>query len=331
MARLSHASGGRAVILGDIEGIIGVDDWRQIFPGAPGYAAACRAYAADVNACARGLLAGGADEVLLVDTHAAGTNLDTEEIPHCRAFRAPNMMGRVAAAFDEGIDALVLLGFHAAAGTGDGFVPHSFAPATRSWIDGQLAGEPAFYALMAAARAVPTVLITGDAQTIEQVRPFAPLARAVQTKESGSPWAATSFDPDKTRLAIERTAAGAYRSRRDRAVELPPPTLTLTVEAQTDVGAELIQTIPGMTDAEGRSATFTGAWPDVWRAFVTANSLATLAAAAAGSWFFGPIENSLVEGLANAAGERAVAARNNYFAAQFSPPWGPACPPHLIL
>lgn len=71
---------GRALILADIEGIVGVDDWRDILGTGEGYAAACRDYARDVNAAVRGLRAGGAAEVLVVDTHAAGTNLTPEAL-----------------------------------------------------------------------------------------------------------------------------------------------------------------------------------------------------------------------------------------------------------
>src|SRR5262249_38175485 len=157
---------------------------------------------ADVNAAVRGLRRGGATDVLLVDTHAAGTNLARQELIGCRPIDGPSMLGRIEAAFVEGVDALVLLGFHAAPGTADRFVPHSFAPATRSWIDGDLAGEPAFYALMAGARGVPTILITGDAQTIAQLTPFAPNAHAVQTKTSRSPWSSSSEESSAARAAI---------------------------------------------------------------------------------------------------------------------------------
>lgn len=321
---------GKVLILGDIEGVTGVDDWRQIFSSHTGYGAACREYAADVNAVVRGLRAGGAAEVLLVDTHAAGTNLAGQELIGCRAFEQPSILGRIETAFDEGVDALVLLGFHAAAGTSDGFVPHSFSPATRSWIDGDIAGEPAFYALLAGARGVPTVLITGDAQTIDQLHLFAPAAYSVQTKTSHSPWSATSFDLAVTRETIERTAADAYRGRNAIAPSVRQP-MTVTVEAQNDVAATLIAGIPGMVRAGDLTSSYTGAWPEVWRAFVTANSLAALSAAAGGSWYYGPIDGSLVQRLSLAAGKDAVvAASGGFFAAQFSPPWGVTCPPEAM-
>lgn len=320
----------RALILGDIEGITGVDDWRQIFDGHDGYDAACRDYEADVNAAAAGLRAGGADEVLVVDTHGAGRNVRAEALRDCRLIDGPNMMGRIDEAYAAGIDALALVGYHAAAGTPDGFVPHSFAVQTRSWVDGRLAGEPAFYALMAAARGVPTIAVTGDAQTVRQLRDFGPAARAVETKRSSSPWLAESHDRVRTRATIAETLAAAFRERAELPAAATGARMTLAVETQTEVAARLVATIPGMEPGGGRVATFGGDWASLWRAFVTANSLAALAAAAGGSWYFGALPESLDGRFAAALGDGAAREVGAFYAAQFSPPWGPTCPPELI-
>ncbi len=323
-------SEGQALVLADIEGIVGVDDWRDILGTGERYAAACSDYALDVNAAVRGLRAGGATEVLVVDTHAAGTNLAPEALEGCRLIRDPSILARVETAFDMGVDALVLLGFHAAAGTPDGFVPHSFAVQTRSWLNGKLAGEPAFYALLAGSRGVPTVLVSGDHHTIDQLHPFAPGAVAVETRRSLSPWRATSFEPDSTRAEITSAAAAAYGNR----TTIPPSALEvpieLKVETQTEVAARLVAGVPGMTRTEGQTSVFRGEWPEIWRAFVTANSLAGLAATAGGSWYHGPIPGSLVERLREVAGAEAQGQIGAYYAAQFSPPWGPACPPEAM-
>ena len=320
----------RALILADIEGIVGVDDWRDIISGLAGYAAACRAYAADVNAAVRGLRAGGAAEVLVVDTHGAGTNLAPADIVGAELIGDPSIMARIDAAIARGVDALALVGFHAAAGTPDGFVPHSFNPQTRSWLDDHLAGEPAFYALMLGNEGISTTLITGDARTLEQLRPFAPNARGVQTKRSDSPWVAASFDPEPTRAAIAAAAADGYRARAGIAPSTLPAPMALTLEAQHEVGARLIAGIPGVERRADGGLIYRGAWPEVWRAFVTANSLAALAGTAGGSWFHGPIGGSLVERLRGAAGDAAGPAFSGFYADQFSPPWGPACPPEAM-
>jgi D-amino peptidase len=323
-------SGGRALILGDIEGIVGVDDWRDIMSGTAGYAAACHNYAADVNATIAGLRQGGASEVLVVDTHAAGTNLSEGDIVDAELIGGPSVLGRIEAAIERDVDALAMVGFHAAAGTNDSFVPHSFNPQTRSWLNGLVAGEPPFYALLLGAAEVPTVLVSGDRRTIEQLLPFAPAVHGVETKAALSPFVARSFDPVATRAALTAAAAEAYRDRADVTPSVFPDPIELTIEARHDVGASLIATIPGMIPADGRRAIFSGPWPEVWRAFITANSLAALSATAGGSWYYGSIGGSLVDRLGTAAGDRAWTAQGPFYAEQFSPPWGVACPPEAM-
>jgi hypothetical protein len=93
----------------------------------------------------------------------------------------------------------------------------------------------------------------------------------------------------------------------------------------------LIATIPGMDPYEApRTAEFRGDWPDVWRAFITANSLAALATSAGGSWYYGPIAGGLNTRQAAALGDDAKAIAGAFIAEQFSPPWGSACPTELI-
>lgn len=320
----------RALIIGDIEGITGVDDWRHIMDGHPGYDEACRNYEADVNAAVQGLRAGGAGDVLVVDTHSAGGNIQAENLHDCRLIGGPSIMGRLDQAFADGVEAVVLLGFHAAAGTPDGFVPHSFAVQTRSWLDGKLAGEPAFYALLAGAAGIPVIAVTGDAQTIHQLRDFAPDAHPVQTKTSDSPWQSTSRDAASTRTEITRVVQDAFRERASIQPAVPPPTLTLTIEAQSEVAATLIGTIPGMAPAAApRTHTYSAAWPDLWRAFIAANSLAALSTMAGGSWYYGPIAGGLGRRALDSLEEAARPITGAFYAEQFSPPWGPACPPEL--
>ena len=133
-----------------------------------------------------------------------------------------------------------------------------------------------------------------------------------------------------TRREIAQSVAAAYRDRCSIAPCVPPEKLTLTIEAQTDVAATLISTIPGMEPAAVRTASFQGPWPELWRTFIVANSLANLATTAGGSWYFGPIAGALAPRYAAPLDGDARAIAGAFMAEQFSPPWGPACPSELV-
>ena len=110
----------------DMEGVSQLDDWRAIFAFEPAYWRAGRAQMeAEVAAAARGLLTGGADEVVVLDNHASGNpvNIRPESLPA----RARLETWDVFDLLDRGVDALLQVGYHSRAGL-DAFVPHTYVP-----------------------------------------------------------------------------------------------------------------------------------------------------------------------------------------------------------
>src|SRR5436190_9266907 len=99
----------------DMEGVSQLDDWRAIFAFEPAYWREGRAQVeAEVAAAARGLLTGGADEVVVLDNHASGNpiNIRAESLPA----RARLETWDVFELRDRGVDALLQVGYHSRAG-----------------------------------------------------------------------------------------------------------------------------------------------------------------------------------------------------------------------
>ena len=73
-------------------------------------------------------------------------------------------------------------------------------------------GESGINALVAAGHGVPVVLITGDATTAAELKPFAPQAKSAVVKQSVSRFAAESLHPTKAceliRVAAREAIAG---------------------------------------------------------------------------------------------------------------------------
>jgi D-aminopeptidase len=123
----------------DMEGVSQLDDWRAIFAFEPAYWREGRAQMeAEVAAAARGLLTGGADEVVVLDNHASGNplNIRAESLPACTRLEAWNV-------FDlrtRGVDALLQVGYHSRAEL-DAFVPHTYVPELVLHVDDEPIGE----------------------------------------------------------------------------------------------------------------------------------------------------------------------------------------------
>jgi D-amino peptidase len=84
----------------------------------------------EVVAAATGLLHDGANAVFVVNWHGLGwPNVPWDELPEPVAPTDNN-------AWSEGFDAMFQIGFHARAGTANGFVGHTMVPGLRVAVDG---------------------------------------------------------------------------------------------------------------------------------------------------------------------------------------------------
>lgn len=123
----------------DMEGVSQLDDWRAIFAFEPAYWWEGRAQMeAEVAAAARGLLAGGADEVVVLDNHASGNplNIRAESLPARTRLETWNVFDLRA----RGVDALLQVGYHSRAEL-DAFVPHTYVPELVLRVDDEPIGE----------------------------------------------------------------------------------------------------------------------------------------------------------------------------------------------
>jgi len=130
----------RLAIVADMEGVAQLSDPHEILAFArPYWQPGRRKLTADVAAAGRGLLAGGADDVAVLDGHGSGnsgTNLVVDDLPprvHLESWRGSELAGR-------GVEAVLFVGFHARAGV-PAFCSHTHVPDLRLRVDGELVGE----------------------------------------------------------------------------------------------------------------------------------------------------------------------------------------------
>jgi len=116
----------RVALSADMEGVSQLDDWRAVLAFDPAYWREGRAQMeAEVAAAARGLLSGGADEVVVLDNHASGNpvNVRPESLPAGARLETWHPFDLR----ERGVDAQLQVGYHSRAGL-DAFFPHTYAP-----------------------------------------------------------------------------------------------------------------------------------------------------------------------------------------------------------
>ena len=211
-----------------MEGTCGVSSWVDVTPpeyadgsepvAGDRYSRAQRRMTAEVNAAIEGALAGGADEVIVNDSHDGMRNLIADDLHPSSRFITGNdkPLSMMQGVDLDGIGCAFFTGYHAKAGTPGGPLAHTWS----GWIqdvrfDGRSTGEFGINAAIAGAFEVPVTLVAGDekavAQTLEWV---GDQCVGDVVKEGLSTYSALHLHPqraqqlirDGARLAVERAA-----------------------------------------------------------------------------------------------------------------------------
>jgi D-amino peptidase len=119
----------------DMEGVSQLTDVREISAVFDEYWDTGRhKLHADVVAAAEGLLAGGADEVILLDNHGSGNPVNLGGLPLPDGARLESW--HPVELRERGVDAQLQVGYHARGGI-DGFLSHTYCPRVRLRVAGE--------------------------------------------------------------------------------------------------------------------------------------------------------------------------------------------------
>lgn len=171
-------------VMVDMEGISGICRRSQVSSDGAHYQSGRRYLTRDVNACVEGCFAGGAARVRVRDAHGSGFHFIWEDLDP----RAEYVQGASPRERMPGIGSfqgLILLGYHAMAGTPGAILEHSWSSATvqNFWMNGEKCGELAVDAAIAGDHGIPLVMVSGDDKACLEAAGFCPGAIAVEVKK----------------------------------------------------------------------------------------------------------------------------------------------------
>lgn len=174
----------------DIEGVAGVCDPLQGRPGNTEYERARQLMTEEASAAVRGAFSGGASSVVVADSHAFMQNILPELLdPRARLVSGSPRTFSMLHGLDGTYDALILIGFHTAAGT-FGVMSHTYSGLafSRIEVDGRTMGEVELFAGYAAEMSVPLAIVTGDDFLAKEVSAIFPHTKSVVVKECLGVW-----------------------------------------------------------------------------------------------------------------------------------------------
>ncbi len=209
----------RLAICADMEGLSGIDRYEMCFPSwRADYREGIGMLVGDVRAAAEAALSSGVEEVALADWHYLGRNLPESAFPDLPIRRlwqggrpdiGPDGLGRP--------DLAVLVGVHAGAGNGEGFLSHTFWMGMSLALDGVPVSEAVLWGLALGGVGIPVGAAAGDQRAMEEAAHLLPGVRTVAVKAGTSRTTAILRAPDDAREEIAEAVA--------RAVAEPPAPL----------------------------------------------------------------------------------------------------------
>lgn len=215
----------------DMEGISGVSGSEFVATDGRLYPEARRFYTLDTNACARGCRKAGARRILVRDGHGAGNHLLVEKLePGLEVIQGPTP--RRLEGIEE-FDALILLGYHAMAGTRGALLEHTYSSKAiqNMWLNGKPVGEVGIDAGVAADHGVPTILVTGDDYVCREAADWISGVETCQVKRGLSCQSAWMLPLEEAHQLIEDAAARAC----SRIGDIPPMALERPVTIRKEV------------------------------------------------------------------------------------------------
>lgn len=210
------------ILITDLEGVAGVDDFRQTRttdPTAKG--PGMKQLALEVNACAAGIRSQDPEAVIdAVDGHGSG-GLYPEDLLGCRYI---SLIGTsVYRLLEEGsYDAVLFVGQHAMAGTVEAPLCHTYSSLDVMYyrLNDIFIGEFGARALLAGTMGVPVIFLSGDDKAAAEASMFVPGIETAVTKRGRGIELAEHLSSDEACIVIREGAARAVA----RFSDIPPYT-----------------------------------------------------------------------------------------------------------
>jgi D-amino peptidase len=199
----------------DLEGITGVVSSEHTSPEGRLYREAVELMAGDINAAVEGLVDAGVDDIVVWDNHGPTMNAPFGPLHEAATYmRGTGANLKRWTEIDDKTDGLILLGYHAKAGTLHGVLEHTMSGS--SWyklkVNEREIGEIAIDGAMAGAMGVPVIMASGcDKLCAEAVDVFGPDIVTVCVKQGHGRHGATCLPAARTRIMIRQGAAEAVK------------------------------------------------------------------------------------------------------------------------
>ena len=265
----------------DMEGISGVTGPDDVDPSKDAYQRFRKIMTGDVNAAIEGALLGGADEILVNDSHNGMRNILIEELnPKAQLISGFTKPLCMMEGIDDSFDLAMYVGYHAMAGTAAAVMNHTFygRMVDDVWVNGKLVGETAVNAGIAGYFGVPVGAVTGDDKLAREARDLLGNIETGVVKQAIDRYAARCLPLIESRELIKNTAKKAVERRKEfKPLKYPSP-VTFKVRFASTTEAATASLLPMLKMDDPRTVSFTqDDYLDAFRMYLSVLTLASTA------------------------------------------------------
>jgi D-amino peptidase len=280
----------------DMEGIAGVTHPDPTGSKDLGYARNVALMLGETNAAIEGAYAGGADAVVVNDSHGSMFNLPPADVDsRATLVQGTKPFSMVEAATEGRFDVALFVGYHARAGHPVGTLAHTYTgKPTLTLLAGRPVPEAGLNAMYLGALGIPVGLVTGDDALRDEIADWLPWADYVVVKRAVGRHAAESLHPTEAGNRIRSAAEAAVKRAHDgkpksgqakagkakagqadpddrelQPLVLPPP-IEVGIDFHRALQADWAATVPGAWREGDRGVRYRAADPiEAYRAFLS--------------------------------------------------------------
>lgn len=241
----------------DMEGIGGIGTSKMVNSDGKDYATGRKLMTNEVNAVVEAIYKLGPATVVVNDSHGDMQNLlHTELDPRVEYIQSNIKPLGMVQGLDNTFDGVIFIGYHAMAGTENGFLAHTGSGSVKGlWINGTEVGEGGLNVFFAGSIGVPVILASGDKTFSDEIKKLI-TTRTVITKEAIGSSAAKLKHPDVVNKELqEQTTAALKDLKNSKPLSVIDP-IEFVIKVDSPTRADIAMGIPGMKRVDGYTISY---------------------------------------------------------------------------
>ncbi len=240
----------------DMEGIGGIGTSSMTSTGGKDYETGRKLMTNEVNAVVSAIFESGSATIVVNDSHGDMQNLlHTQLDPRVEYIQSNIKPLGMVQGLDATFDGVIFIGYHAMAGTENGFLAHTGSGNVKGlWLNGVEVGEGGLNTYFASMLGVPVLLASGDKTFSEEIKKLTP-TRTVITKEAIGASAAKLLHPDVVIKELQTQTKAALKEIK-KAKPLTQEPIEFKIKVDVPTRADVAMSIPGMKRVDGYTVSY---------------------------------------------------------------------------